>query len=63
MKYQSRVDLILRYQLAILLFASTGNASIQAQIPTKRGDLIQEFESIRDNMPNRDSEGFVPPTS
>ncbi len=46
----------------LLLLSVLGVAGAATEIPEISGDLLGEIESIRSDMPGRDSEGFAPPT-
>ena len=48
---------------ALVALAIIGLSPVSAEIQETSGDLLDEIESIRSNVPGRDSEGFVPPAS
>ncbi|MFH1314716.1 MAG: hypothetical protein ABIJ00_16040 [Candidatus Eisenbacteria bacterium] len=47
--------------LFVLLLAALLSLPACAEIQPASGDLLDEIESIRTNMPGRDTEGFTPP--
>ncbi len=49
--------------LFAFLFPALFGLAARAEIQPAAGDLLDEIESIRGNMPGRDSEGFSPPGS
>jgi hypothetical protein len=49
--------------LSVFLLVALLNLPACAEIQPVSGDLLDEIESIRGNMPGRDSEGFAPPES
>ncbi|KAA3659427.1 MAG: T9SS C-terminal target domain-containing protein [Calditrichaeota bacterium] len=48
--------------VSILLFIGYNCTQVQAEIPTRSANLVTDFSGIKNTMPGRESEGFVPPT-
>lgn len=55
----ARLVIVLSAIAALTVFAKPAPAEIQEV----SGNLLDEIEAVRVNMPGRDSEGFVPPTT